>query len=322
MSRSFQTTPVFDTYWRFAFERQEIFFRRLRGDVAPWTSDSILREHKFTNVYRSTDRVSQFLIRDVIYDSKYSQANDEVMFRILLFKFFNKIETWKSIVDAIGAPTWCDFDFETYAKILDRLMVENQRIYSAAYIMPPAFRNEPRKHRTHLRLLEMMMRDHLTNKLEQTPSMKHAFELLRSYSGIGDFLAYQFAIDINYSNVTNFSENDFTIAGPGARDGIRKCFTDLAGRSETDVIHFMIETQDEQFARLKLPFQNLFSRPLHLIDAQNIFCEVSKYSRVAHPDVAGISNRTRIKQTFHSNGTIEPLFFPPKWNIESIATTA
>ena len=35
-------TIVYDTYWHFAVERQEVFFRRLEGCSPPWTNDSIL----------------------------------------------------------------------------------------------------------------------------------------------------------------------------------------------------------------------------------------------------------------------------------------
>ena len=35
-------TPVFDTYWHFAAERQRIFRRRVRGEPAPWTNDPVL----------------------------------------------------------------------------------------------------------------------------------------------------------------------------------------------------------------------------------------------------------------------------------------
>ena len=42
-------TPVYDTYWLFAAERQEIFFRRIEGQLPPWTADTILRTYKFTN---------------------------------------------------------------------------------------------------------------------------------------------------------------------------------------------------------------------------------------------------------------------------------
>lgn len=42
-------TVVFDSYWRFAARRQDIFFRRLRGEAPPWTEDEILKQHRFTN---------------------------------------------------------------------------------------------------------------------------------------------------------------------------------------------------------------------------------------------------------------------------------
>ena len=56
--------------------------------------------------------------------------------------------------------------------------------------------------------------------------MDEAFRLLLGYGGIGPFLAYQLVTDLNYSAVLDFSEMDFVMAGPGARSGLRKCFTD------------------------------------------------------------------------------------------------
>src|SRR5260370_34947822 len=90
--RPLKPTLVFATYWRFAAERQNIFFRRIRNEPPPWTEDLVLREHKFTNAYRSSDSVGQYLIRHVIYQGEQSPL--EACFRILLFKFFNRIETW------------------------------------------------------------------------------------------------------------------------------------------------------------------------------------------------------------------------------------
>jgi hypothetical protein len=141
------------------------------------------------------------------------------------------------------------------------------------------------------------------------------FEILRGYPSLGDFLAFQFAIDLNYSTVTDFSEMDFVVAGPGAKDGIRKCFTGTAGLAEAEVIRVVAERADAEFGRLGLDFQTLWGRPLQLIDCQNLFCEVGKYARVVHPDVRGESGRTRIKQKFVPNH--EPLtqWYPPKWKL-------
>ena len=53
-------------YFYFINERMKIFWRRCEGK-ATLTDDPILRKYKFTNVYRALDRVSQYLIRYVIY---------------------------------------------------------------------------------------------------------------------------------------------------------------------------------------------------------------------------------------------------------------
>ena len=86
-------SQVYDTYWKFAAERQKIFFKRFYGETYPWTEDDILNQYKFTNVYRATDRVSQYLIKDVLY--KGNQEPNELFFRLILFKIFNRISTWE-----------------------------------------------------------------------------------------------------------------------------------------------------------------------------------------------------------------------------------
>mgnify|MGYP006863357740 CR=1 FL=1 len=83
-------TKVYDTYWKFACERQNIFMRKLMGEKDNLTEDIILREYKFTNTYRASDRVSQYLIKNVIYQRGYTE--EDTIFRILLFKIFNKID--------------------------------------------------------------------------------------------------------------------------------------------------------------------------------------------------------------------------------------
>ena len=99
--RDLKKTPVFDVYWYFAVKRQEVFFNRLEGKESLWTNDPIIQKYKFTNVYRASDRVSQYLIRNVIYsDNNFSP--EDICFRILLFKLFNKIDTWECLERQLG----------------------------------------------------------------------------------------------------------------------------------------------------------------------------------------------------------------------------
>lgn len=310
-------TVVYDTFWRFAAERQQIFFRRLHGQPEPWSADVALNTYKFTNAYRASDRVSQYLIKRVIYRDDLPDAAAEVLFRVLLFKVFNKIETWERLEEAIGPLLLETYDFQVYDRVLSAAMASGESIYSPAYIMPSASSfGYKKKHRNHLALIETMVKDDLAARIREARCLKEVFELLRAYPSIGDFLAYQFAIDLNYSELTHFPEGDFVVAGPGALDGIRKCFADTGGLSPAQVIRLVTELQEQEFESRGIDFPSLWGRPLQLIDCQNLFCEVDKYARIMHPDIMGISKRTRIKQKFrpHAKPLAHP-WYPPKWGL-------
>ena len=312
-------SAVYDTYWRFATERQRIFFARALATGVP-TRDPILAKHKFTNAYRASDRVSQYLIRYVLYEGE--QTPQEIFFRTLLFKFFNRIETWELLVRHFGVPTSTEFAPKKYSRVLEKVRARGGPIYSAAYIMPSGGKTSGygRKHEMHLALLAQMLNDCAAERLQDCNRMRDAFVYLRSFATIGDFLAYQYVIDLNYSSAWNYSEMEFVVPGPGAVDGIQKCFLDRGGLTEAELIRVVTERQEREFERLGLNFQTLWGRPLQLIDCQNLFCEISKYARIAHPDVAGVSNRTRIKQVYEPNPQPFALWYPPKWGLnEKIA---
>jgi hypothetical protein len=198
-----------------------------------------------------------------------------------------------------------------------------RRIYSPAYIVPNPPYGEPDKHRNHLRMLAAMLDDGIVDRLVAAGGLRDLFEVLRRVPSLGPFLSFQYAVDINYSTVTAGGESGFVVAGPGAVDGLRKCFAALPRGTEADALLWVADTQEEHFARLGLAFEPVFGRPLQPIDCQNLFCETGKYARVSHPQFAGRSGRTRIKQVFDGRGrdSLPPLFCPPKWLLPTVATT-
>ena len=149
-------------------------------------------------------------------------------FESWFFKLFNKIETWQLLQEHQGGSKFhANYRFEHYDHVLTSALQSGRRIYSAAYIMPSGGPNgENKKHRSHLKLLELMMRDEVPQQLTDLRTMSHGFELLKSYPMIGDFLAYQFITDLNYSTITDFSEMEFVVPGPEALDRL-KCFPDM-----------------------------------------------------------------------------------------------
>ncbi len=305
---------IYDLYWYFAWERQNIFWKKLNGEEAPWTDDYILQQYKFCNSYRVNDRVSQYLLKNVIYNgNKY--VDEDMLFRIILFKLFNKEATWELLVNEFGDVTLNGFNFERYSKVLSEATLKGVKIYNDAYIScaNKAFGYD-RKHDNHLALLNKMFNeDKIAGKIKSCKTMKEAFDIIKSYPLIGNFMAYQLVTDINYSEVVDWREDEFTVAGPGSLRGIKKCFIDTGDMSNEDIIRYMYEHQDEEFKRLNLDFKRIGDRPLQLIDCQNIFCELDKYCREKVPELK--SNRTKIKKKYvFKKGKIEYMY-PPKWGV-------
>ena len=311
--RLLKSTPVLDTYWRFAATRQEIFMRRLAGMGPPFTDDPILSTYRFTNPYRASDRVSQYLIRHVLYQG--DQSIEEVFFRALLFRLFNKIETWERLDSELGPLTWGDFDYHSYAGVLDSAAGSGLGIYSGAYIIPSPPFGSRRKHRNHLKLLQRMMVECAPERVCAADSLSEVFDIIDSYPSFGNFLSFQFSIDLNYSEILGFAESEFVIAGPGAKAGIRKCFSDVSDASPEEVIEAVARVAKEEFERLDLTFKTLWGRELQLVDHQNLFCEVDKYTRPTIPSRPGGSFRSRLKRKYHLNPLPLPQWYPPKWGL-------
>lgn len=318
-TRSVSPSDVFASYWYFAAERQRVYHRRLTEPTGPWTEDPVLSSFRFTNAYRAADRVSQDLIR-LQYSG--SQLARDIVLRTLLFRLFNKPATWQTLESAFQEISADSFHAAEYSAVLDDSFERGERIYSAAYIIPPPPFGAARKHRNHLLLIEHMMRSGVTDALSNADNLREVFGVISSYPSLGPFLAYQLTIDLNYSSMLNFDENDFVVPGPGARSGIAKCFPGSSPDMAADIIRWMVDHQDEQFDRFELGFRDLFGRSLTLIDCQNLFCETDKYARVAHPHIQGVGNRTRIKQQFSPASMPRMPFFPPKWGINETVLRA
>jgi hypothetical protein len=306
---------VYDLYWQFAFKRHKAFEDRVAGKPGPWSDDPIIQTFKFCNVYRAADRVSQYLIRDVAYKTDDSEPDDRI-FQILAFRTFSKIETWTRLESILGrSPRIDDITDGSIEAALTRIKAEQGGLYTGSFILcaTDAFG----RHQKHLNHVELFRHMFVTHELGQRAldcrSLEELYRLLHGFPLMGDFMSYQTAIDLNYSDMFDFSESEFTQPGPGAIRGLKKVFLDLGGYSPSEAIMWMVDHQQCEFERLGLPFAGLWGRPIHAIDAQNLFCETDKYCREAVPELT--SARSRIKARYTQNTRPMRLMFPPKWGI-------
>ena len=301
---------IYDLYWYFAYARQNIFWNKI-NNVIPLSNNKIFNEYKFCNAYRVNDRISQYELHNVIYNGK-KYSKDTMIFRIILFKLFNKESTWELLLNNLGDITLDNFNFKKYSDILNNAFLNGITLYNDAYIScATKVYGYDRKHDNHLMLLQkMFIEDKIQNKLIQSQNMEQAFNIIKTYPLIGDFMAYQLVTDLNYSDVFNFSEHEFTIVGPGSKRGIKKCFISIGNYTENEIIKYMYENQEKNFKRLNLDFKKIGNRPLQYIDCQNIFCELDRYCRVAYPNLK--SNRTKIKKKYSPKKDKIDYLYPPK----------
>lgn len=305
-------------YIYFMQERMNMFWRKCEEDTLKVTDDPILREYKFTNVYRACDRVSQYLISHVIYKDIEKYKPRDVLLRILVFKIFNKIETWEYLEDNYGDIRCEHFDVEKISTLLSRRQKVSP-IFSNAYMMTGSHRLYdylPTKHAKWLQMVKNeFLGENVVDRVLEAKTMGEVFNRMEQCSFVGGFLAYQYTVDFNYSPYVNFDENSFVKAGIGAIRGIKKCFQSIGNEYE-DAIRYTYEHLDDLRKEFGLnDFKPLPGREPHLIDIQNCFCETDKYLRAKMPEL--LVGNVRIKQHYKETTTPIDFVFPPKWNIHT-----
>ena len=144
------------------------------------------------------------------------------------------------------------------------------------------------------------------------------YGVLTSYPMNGRFVGYQLLTDLGYSPVVGFDEDAFTVAGPGAVAGIKKCFESTRGMTPEEVISWMVDHQSQGLRSAGYDPESAWlpGRRFKKIDVQNGFCEAGKYLRVYLPGLDGGDGRTQIKARFGAGGPPIAYAFPPKWGIK------
>jgi len=118
--------------------------------------------------------------------------------------------TWQRLEAVLGEVSWQEYDYARYERVLaaafqngsgsTRRLTSSRRRGSAS----------PGSMPTTCALLELMMSTGVAEKVRSAGSLRAAFEVLRSYPAIGDFLAYQYVIDLNYSPVLEYDEMELS----------------------------------------------------------------------------------------------------------------
>ena len=137
-------------------------------------------------------------------------------------------------------------------------------------------------------------------------TQKAAFLKLNEIRGLSEFLGYQVFVDCTYCPEYPFSENEFTIAGPGCKMGLDFIFDDRDGLTYEEAIFWLRDNQENLFHTYGFPTPSVFLSDLSIMERQlsvmsweNIMCETSKYIRCCDALERGEKPRTRVNYNGH-----------------------
>lgn len=101
--------------FEFIYDRQEIWHRRnVLKLPAPWSTDEILRNYRFCNVYRELDGGTLALTK---YLTDESISVGKKLFNIVAYRFFNRRDTIENLFGGLLDPE--NFDFEAFEARFD-----------------------------------------------------------------------------------------------------------------------------------------------------------------------------------------------------------
>lgn len=285
--------------YQFIIRRYSIHLKKdVLGEPKPWTKDSVLREFRFTNVRREHDRETKWLIEHITSNNDLSY--EDKLLNCILFRLYNKHETSELISQPIHFSEYKDWDPEAYRSLFEAALVEDKHriFFTGAFITGGLKRalkwylpKDDPKNSMEMRMLwfmKVLINDQVTRKIKCAKTQKDVFDLLCSYDGLGAFLSYQIFVDMTYIEDFPFSENEFTVAGPGCQMGLRYLFDDRDGMSYEECLFWLRDHLEDEFAKRlgkdfdpKELFWDLpeYDRCLNVMSLENCFCELSKYIR-------------------------------------------
>ena len=261
----------FERFMRFVHERYLVAIRRNTGSPRPWTTDPILSQYKFTNVYREWDRVTVW-IRE---RWRIPHAGDKhLWFAMVIARLVNHPPT---LVRMPFPGRWNKSAFLAVMKTQKEL---GQKAFGSAYIVSTGGLAMNKAEYLASYVLDPMwgFRDEIAPMEGQ--SLLAWFNQISLSQGMGSFMAAQIVADMKYVAPLSEAHDWWTFAssGPGSRKGMSYVMG-LNPNTNRWKEHEWREALSE-LAALTRPVIKTFGMPrMHAQDLQNCLCEYSKYRR-------------------------------------------
>lgn len=283
------TTLNMDPLYDWMTERQAIYERRASGAPKPWTSDVILRDYRFCNVFRELDTVTIW-VRENIREPYADHPN--LWFMLCLARYINHPATLQEMMDRGHWPVMSlvDWDWRLAARVIDDRIARGEQAYTGAYMI----RAESDKKVNWYSWTKaeyicgivlgtlIDCRGNIEPRLvSRGYTLQKAHALLTQFYGWGPFMAYEVVTDLRHTRYLCDAPDIMTWAnaGPGALRGLNR----LMGRDKNAPL-----SQERANTLMEELLVSLSERmpegfpELEMRDIEHSLCETDKYLRVLY----------------------------------------
>lgn len=246
------------SFWDFVRERHAIYLRRQAGAAPPWTTDPVLANYHFTNVYRELDPGTVF-IREQLQKNRDATLREKVL-NLAVYRLCLHERSYS----ALG---WLSLPCNSHE--FARRLHEIPEPFHGAYYIHNLGLSIPKADAM------AKVADHLIEHMEQrgldATTRAGFIRNLSMVKGIGGFIATQVLADLCYDLHVGLPQDGYVALGPGAMKGLAL----VAGR---DLQETAAQAVLEDLWREQPP---VGGPHLTRMNIQNCCCEFSKYN--GHP---------------------------------------
>lgn len=253
-----------DEFFAYAAERYRVKLRRDAGQPYPWTTDSVLTDFRFCNVFREDDKTTVWFrenVRELLRDYP-----DRALFATLAFRWFNRIEVGELIKDQLLGEWSSD-------EVRSRLRYTRPVVTGAYMIRTPAGMDKLDGVLWYIDNAIGANREDFNNVL-QTTTLEQAWRALQPIAGMGPFLAYEVVSDMRYTCLLEQAPDIMTWAnpGPGAVRGLtwvwgKKVMPTMQLDAMRDLLHRSLRSWPKEWPRWDMR------------TVEHTLCEFDKYKR-------------------------------------------
>ena len=249
-------------------ERMAIWKRRfIDKKERPWTENEILRDYKFTNVYRELDRNSQWQIKNILLDDELSLVN--LIWKMMVFRFFNNPETFTfdatngvalqgylfeapvksglkqagnldELISATkwrnGIPDYEEYDKDEFSRFIAGIRSVGKNPYTTAYLINSMAAPGQSRDYCYTQIVIPTLHEKIYEIMSAVVNAEKPQDIisyLTKLPAVANFIAHEFYQDFTYiprytdKQFMTFTQNDYTNVGPGASVGIRLIYPSL-----------------------------------------------------------------------------------------------